>query len=149
MIIPCKQCHTRFKVPDRKITARWLKVRCSRCGHTFRIFPDSGADQGADPAPAAARPKGPDPFEAFGPDGASEMEKTPERGTAVSALLAKMEPSQGEDDFDVDVAGVDPASTEPAWNFPPAPVRPGAAGAAAVAWELETPEAPSAGAFAA
>ena len=149
MIIPCKQCHTRFKVPDRKITARGLKVRCSRCGHTFRIFPDSGAEQGADPAPAAARPKGPDPFEAFGPDGTSEMEKTPERGTAVSALLAKMEPSQGEEDFDVDVAGVESASTEPAWNFPPAPVRPGPAAAAGVAWEPEPPEAPSAAAFAA
>jgi predicted Zn finger-like uncharacterized protein len=149
VIIPCKQCHTRFKVPDRKVTARGLKVRCSRCGHTFRIFPDSGAGQGADPAPAAARPKGPDPFEAFGPDGSSEMEKTPERGTAVSALLAKMDPSQGEEDFDVDVSGVESASTEPAWNFPPAPVRPAPAGAAAVAWEPEPPEAPSAAAFAA
>jgi predicted Zn finger-like uncharacterized protein len=149
VIIPCKQCHTRFKVPDRKITARGLKVRCSRCGHTFRIFADSGAGQGADPAPAAARPKRPDPFEAFGPDGASEMEKTPERGNAVSALLAKMEPSQGEEDFDVDVAGVEPVSTEPAWNFPPAPVRPGPATAAAEAWEPEPANAPSAAAFAA
>jgi predicted Zn finger-like uncharacterized protein len=162
VIIPCKQCHTRFKVPDGKVTARGLKVRCSRCGHTFRIFPDSGTEQGADPAPAAARPKGPDPFEAFGPDGSSEMEKTPERGTAVSALLAKMEPSQGEEDFDVDVSGVESASTEPAWNFPPAPSRPGPAAAAAVAldadepepqtapaWEIETPGPPSPAAFAA
>ena len=147
MIIPCKQCHTRFKVPDRKVTARGLKVRCSRCGHTFRIFPDSGTEQGADPAPAAARPKGPDPFEAFGPDGASEMEKTPERGTAVSALLSKMDPAQSEEDFDVDVSGVEPSSTEPAWNFPPAPVRPVPAPAAAAAWE--PPQAPSAAAFAA
>jgi len=149
VIIPCKQCHTRFKVPDRKVTARGLKVRCSRCGHTFRIFPESGAGQGADPAPAAARPKGPDPFEAFGPDGSSEMEKTPERGNAVSALLAKMDPSPSEEDFDVDVSGVEPASTEPAWNFPPAPVRPDPAAGAAVAWEPQTPEAPSAAAFAA
>jgi len=149
VIIPCKQCHTRFKVPDGKVTARGLKVRCSRCGHTFRIFPESGAEQGADPAPAAARPKGPDPFEAFAPSGTSEMEKTPARGTTVSALLAKMDPSQGEEDFDVDVSGVEPASTEPAWNFPPAPSRPGATAAAAAAWELEPPEAPSAAAFAA
>jgi len=149
VIIPCKQCHTRFKVPDGKVTARGLKVRCSRCGHTFRIFPDSAGEQGADPAPAAARPKGPDPFEAFGPQGTSDMEKTPSRGTAVSALLAKMEPPQGEEDFDVDVSGVEPSSTEPAWNFPPAPSRPAPATAAAVAWKLEPSEAPTAAAFAA
>ncbi|HVP60674.1 MAG TPA: zinc-ribbon domain-containing protein, partial [Myxococcaceae bacterium] len=67
MIIACTQCHTRFKVPDGKVTARGLKVRCSRCGHTFRIYPDSGAEAGADATPAAARPRGPDPFPAFGP----------------------------------------------------------------------------------
>ena len=149
MIIPCKQCHTRFKVPDGKVTARGLKVRCSRCGHTFRIFPDSVGEQGGDPAPAAARPKGPDPFEAFGPQGISDMEKTPSRGTAVSALLARMEPPKGGEDFDVDVSGVEAASTEPAWNFPPAPSRPPPAAAAAVAWGLESAEAPSAAAFAA
>ena len=130
VIIPCTQCHTRFKVPDGKVTARGRKVRCSRCGHTFRIYPDSGAGQGSDPAPAAARPKGPDPFEAFGPEGTSEMEKTPARGTTVSALLAQMEPAPAGEDFDVDVSGVDPASTEPAWNFPPAPSRPAQAAVA-------------------
>ena len=143
MIIACTQCHTRFKVPDGKVTARGRKVRCSRCGHTFRIYPDSAAERGTDPAPAAARPKGPDPFVAFGPEGTSEMEKTPARGSTVSVLLARMDPAPAEEDFDVDVAGVEPASTEPAWNFPPAPSRPAAAAAAAVAWELEPPAAPA------
>jgi predicted Zn finger-like uncharacterized protein len=140
VIIACKQCHTRFKVPDKKVTARGLKVRCSRCGHTFRIYPDSAAERGDEPSPAAARPKGPDPFEAFGPDGTSEMEKTPARGTTVSELLAQMSPAPAEDDFEVDVAGVEPASTEPAWNFPPAPSRPSpAAAVAAVAVQPEPP----------
>ncbi|HUM12271.1 MAG TPA: zinc-ribbon domain-containing protein [Myxococcaceae bacterium] len=133
MIIACTQCHTRFKVPDGKVTARGLKVRCSRCGHTFRIYPDSSAERGAEPTPAAARPSGPDPFQAFGPDGTSDLEKTPARGTAVSALLARMAPHPEAEDFDVDVAGVEPASTEPAWNFPPAPSRPAPASAAALA----------------
>ncbi|MGZ5957960.1 MAG: zinc-ribbon domain-containing protein, partial [Myxococcaceae bacterium] len=61
MIIACRQCQTRFKVPDGKVTARGLKVRCSRCGHTFRIYPDSAAEPGTDPAPAAVRPRTPDP----------------------------------------------------------------------------------------
>ena len=126
MIIACKQCQTRFKVPDGKVTARGLKVRCSRCGHTFRAFPDSAAEAGEDPAPAAARPRTPDPFRAYGPEGASELEKTPARGTAVSALLAQMSPAAAAaqaEEFDVDVAGVDEPGTEPAWNFPPAPSR--------------------------
>lgn len=122
MIIACKQCQTRFKVPDGKVTARGLKVRCSRCGHTFRIYPDSAAEPGVDPAPAAVRPRTPDPFQAFGPEGTSDLEKTPARGTAVSALLAQMAPVPQADDFDVDVAGESPG-TEPAWNFPPAPSR--------------------------
>lgn len=122
MIIACTKCQTRFKVPDGKVTARGLKVRCSRCGHTFRIFPDSAAVSG-DPAPAALRPRGPDPFQIFGPEGTSDMEKTPARGTAVSALLAQMAPAPQGEDFDVDVAGVEAAGTEPAWNFPKAPSR--------------------------
>jgi len=142
VIIACKQCHTRFKVPDKKVTARGLKVRCSRCAHTFRIYPDSAAERGDDPSPAAARPRGPDPFEAFGPDGTSEMEKTPARGTTVSELLAQMSPAPAADDFEVDVAGVEPPSTEPAWNFPPAPARPAPVGAAAVALEAELPGPP-------
>jgi len=140
VIIACTQCHTRFKVPDGKVTARGLKVRCSRCGHTFRIYPDSGAEAGADATPAAARPRGPDPFPAFGPEGTSDMEKTPARGTAVSALLAQMAPPPEAEDFDVDVSGVEPPSTEPAWNFPPPPARPGqGSGAAAVAFQAEAP----------
>jgi len=143
VIIACTQCQTRFKVPDGKVTARGRKVRCSRCGHTFRIYPDSATERGDDPAPAAARPRGPDPFDAFAPDGTSEMEKTPARGSTVSALLKGMEPTPSGEDFDVDVSGVEAASTEPAWNFPPAPSRPAAGTAAAVAWELAPPDAPS------
>lgn len=121
MIVPCAQCHTRFKVPDGKVTARGLKVRCSRCGHTFRVFPEGSVEGAADLLPAAARPALPDPFKDFGPPGVSELEKTPPRGTAVSALLARMAPAPEAEDFDVDVAGEEAPSTEPAWNFPPAP----------------------------
>ena len=147
MIVACQQCHTRFKVPDGKVKARGLKVRCSRCHHTFRIYPDSASDRDGEAVAAAPRPKGPDPFEAFGPEGTSEMEKTPARGTTVSELLAQMSPSAAPatEDFDVDVSGEEQSSTEPAWNFPPAPARPaGPTAAAAVAHQPEparpTPE---------
>ncbi len=142
MIIACTQCHTRFKVPDGKVTARGLKVRCSRCGHTFRIYPDSAVEHGVAPTPAAARPSGPDPFQAFGPEGTSDMEKTPARGAAVSKLLAGMGPVREAEDFDVDVSGVEPPSTEPAWNFPPAPSRPALAAGAAVALQAQPADPP-------
>ena len=139
VIIACHQCHTRFKVPDGKVTARGLKVRCSRCHHTFRVYPDSASDRATEGTAAAPRPKGPDPFEAFGPQGTSDMEKTPARGTTVSALLAQMIPSDAAtEDFDVDVSGEEPASTEPAWNFPPPPARPALSSAAAAVAAGET-----------
>jgi predicted Zn finger-like uncharacterized protein len=126
LIVPCSQCHTRFKVPDHKVTARGTKVRCSRCGHTFRIFPEPAAPAG-------------DPFAAFGPKGTSEMEKTPARGTTVAELLAQMQPRAAADDFDVDDSGEAAPLPEPAWSFPPAP-SPRADGAAtAVAVDPEEP----------
>ena len=126
MIIPCSQCHTRFKVPDHKVTARGTKVRCSRCGHTFRIFPEPAAPAG-------------DPFAAFGPKGTSEMEKTPARGTTVSELLAQMQPKAAAEDFDVDDSGEAAPLPEPAWSFPPAPAPRAGGAATAVAVDPEEP----------
>jgi len=126
LIVPCSQCHTRFKVPDQKVTARGTKVRCSRCGHTFRIFPEP-------PAPAG------DPFADFGPKGTSEMEKTPARGTTVAELLAQMQPNAAGDDFDVDDSGEAAPVPEPAWSFPPAPAPRAGGAATAVAVDPEEP----------
>jgi predicted Zn finger-like uncharacterized protein len=55
MIVKCEQCQTRFKIPDDKVTEKGVKVRCTKCQHTFRVF--------ATPPPAAPA----DPFERFGP----------------------------------------------------------------------------------
>jgi predicted Zn finger-like uncharacterized protein len=38
MIITCEQCQTRFKIPDEKVKDRGVKVRCTRCQHTFRVY---------------------------------------------------------------------------------------------------------------
>lgn len=150
MIVPCPQCQTRFKVPDGKVTARGLKVRCSRCNHTFRVYPEAASERAAEHAPAAPRPSGPDPFLAFGPEGASDLEKTPARGTEVSALLAQMGPLPAVEDFDVDISAVEPSRTEPAWSVPAAPGRAAmGAGPAALAFQSQAApgEAPSDGLF--
>jgi predicted Zn finger-like uncharacterized protein len=69
MIVKCEQCQTRFKIPDEKVTERGVKVRCTKCQHTFRVAkePQQGATAPVPafaPAPAAAPAA--DPFAAFG-----------------------------------------------------------------------------------
>ena len=44
MIVKCDQCQTRFKIPDEKVTSKGVKVRCTKCQHTFRVKrPEEGA----------------------------------------------------------------------------------------------------------
>ena len=37
MEISCTQCDTGFNLPDKHITAKGAKLRCSKCGHVFRV----------------------------------------------------------------------------------------------------------------
>jgi predicted Zn finger-like uncharacterized protein len=63
MIIQCEKCTTKFRLDDSRVTDAGVRVRCSRCSHTFvvrRESPDGygdfdvmldgllGADDGAD-----------------------------------------------------------------------------------------------------
>jgi len=50
MIVECKSCHTRFKIGDDKVTARGVKVRCSRCKFTFLIRPGDDVARATDGA---------------------------------------------------------------------------------------------------
>lgn len=63
MIVKCEQCQTRFKIPDEKVTPKGVKVRCTRCGHTFRV---SSADQGPTQQVPSLQPGAADPFSRFG-----------------------------------------------------------------------------------
>jgi predicted Zn finger-like uncharacterized protein len=67
MIVKCEQCQTRFKIPDDKVTDKGVKVRCTKCSHTFRVTRDM--------AQPAAAPAGADPFAKFGapPEAAGEV----------------------------------------------------------------------------
>src|SRR5262245_10999385 len=71
MIVKCEQCQTRFKIPDDKVTEKGVKVRCTKCQHTFRV-----KKEGAAAAPAEA--PGADPFAKFGPvtSAAEHVEQT-------------------------------------------------------------------------
>lgn len=50
MIVKCEQCQTRFKIPDDKVTDKGVKVRCTKCGHTFRVTKDGSAATGSSPS---------------------------------------------------------------------------------------------------
>ena len=43
MIVECKQCQTRFRMADEKILPGGVKVRCSKCQHTFVVKRDKQA----------------------------------------------------------------------------------------------------------
>ena len=61
MIVKCENCQTRFKIPDEKVTEKGVKVRCTKCQHTFRVHrpPAEAAD--------AAPKKDVDPFAQYEP----------------------------------------------------------------------------------
>ena len=39
MIITCASCLTKFNLDDSRISAKGVKVRCSRCKHVFYVVP--------------------------------------------------------------------------------------------------------------
>src|SRR5687768_16065804 len=76
MIVKCDQCQSRFKITDEKVTEKGVKVRCTKCQHTFRVKRVGNEDVNEPAAAAAAPPppaQKPDPFAAFG-----EAPKVPE-----------------------------------------------------------------------
>jgi predicted Zn finger-like uncharacterized protein len=70
MIVKCEQCQTRFKIPDDKVTDKGVKVRCTKCGHTFRVTRDMAQPATTATVPALQAPPAPraapDPFARFG-----------------------------------------------------------------------------------
>lgn len=66
MIVKCEQCQTRFKIPDDKVTDKGVKVRCNKCGHTFRVTRDMAQPATSQQPAAAPPPLGADPFARFG-----------------------------------------------------------------------------------
>src|SRR5687768_7387579 len=70
MIVKCEQCQTRFKIPDEKVTEKGVKVRCTKCQHTFRVKRDGTLSATGQFAAVSAAPPDPkpvdDPFAKFG-----------------------------------------------------------------------------------
>ncbi|NMC73108.1 MAG: DUF3426 domain-containing protein [Geobacteraceae bacterium] len=45
MIIQCEKCRTRFKLDDSRVTESGVRVRCSRCGHTFAVKKEAPGEE--------------------------------------------------------------------------------------------------------
>jgi predicted Zn finger-like uncharacterized protein len=45
MIIQCEKCRTRFKLDDSRVTESGIRVRCSRCSHTFVVRREAPEDE--------------------------------------------------------------------------------------------------------
>lgn len=45
MIIQCEKCKTRFKLDDSRVTESGVRVRCSRCSHTFIVKRDTPEEE--------------------------------------------------------------------------------------------------------
>src|SRR4051794_10836582 len=93
MIVKCEQCQTRFKIPDDKVTDKGVKVRCTKCQHTFRVKRDgtsTGSGQVPAAAPVAAKPPDNDPFAKLGAGEPGSGEQT---RPAAYALGGPLQPS--------------------------------------------------------
>ena len=98
MVIQCSACQTRFRLADDKVKEEGTRVRCSRCGEIFTVFPAAPAPTEPEPVvanePPSPRP-GPSPSEkadSAAPDQGREsgnganFEETANPGGATSAF---------------------------------------------------------------
>jgi predicted Zn finger-like uncharacterized protein len=44
MVIQCPECGTKYNVPDDKARPEGTPVRCSKCKHVFKIFPEESVE---------------------------------------------------------------------------------------------------------
>ena len=55
MIVQCNKCQTKFRLPDKRMKPDGVKVRCSRCGHVFKVKSTEATDSAPPPMPELPR----------------------------------------------------------------------------------------------
>jgi predicted Zn finger-like uncharacterized protein len=123
MIVQCEQCHTKFRIPDDKVTDKGVKVRCTKCQHTFRVkrVGDQAQVEGSGPS-AATAPAAP----AWKPDAAvTEPRASAARVQPTSQDTLRSEAAGAPRQFDFDPSQLFGAELPPAPAFdrPPPPSR--------------------------
>ncbi|UCD86166.1 MAG: zinc-ribbon domain-containing protein [Deltaproteobacteria bacterium] len=95
MVVICEKCQTRFRLADDKISAKGVKVRCSKCQHTFVVKKAS-----AEPGGTSTPPSGGESVTSTPPG--PELPETPSMDdqaldTAISAALSGIMEGKGQD----------------------------------------------------
>lgn len=116
MIVKCEQCQTRFKIPDDKVTDKGVKVRCTKCSHTFRVTRDM-AQPATVTVPAIATPSAADPFARFGAPAQPPDAEVTRPGVFALGVEATKGPPRA-------VSAPPPPAYPPAPAYPAAPPRP-------------------------
>jgi predicted Zn finger-like uncharacterized protein len=91
MIVKCEQCQTRFKIPDEKVTEKGVKVRCTKCTHTFRVMKPVPARSGEATEASLDGPSA-DPFARFGSAAEPESAEVTRPGVFALGVEATREP---------------------------------------------------------
>jgi predicted Zn finger-like uncharacterized protein len=103
MELNCPQCAAHFAVPDGAIGPKGRKVKCAKCGHTWRQMP---AGPGT---PAAAEPSAAEtmPMEMAPRRGTDAAEPAAKRPVADALPMTSEPPAAADDDFEDPLAGLD------------------------------------------
>ncbi len=77
MRIACSRCQTNYEVPDEKLSRGAVKVRCSKCGHTFAVRTRPTSEESEPPFPTPDRGGSFAPSAGLGRAGGSDSEELP------------------------------------------------------------------------
>jgi predicted Zn finger-like uncharacterized protein len=77
MRIACSRCQTNYEVPDDKLSRGAVKVRCSKCGHTFAVRTRPTSEESEPPFPSLDQAGSSGPGAGLGRAGGSDSEEAP------------------------------------------------------------------------
>jgi len=89
--VECLGCQAPYQVDERRVPEKGLKMRCPKCGTTFKVEPPTQAASSSQaPAPEPESPRTaapPKPFTSSGPDPASKLGKPPAARDALARTM--------------------------------------------------------------
>ena len=85
MIIQCEQCKTRFKLDESRVKETGVRVRCSKCKHTFIVKKEVSEEE-------------PDFDVMLQSFGGLQSDEKPESETSVSETTKELPSFQGNED---------------------------------------------------
>jgi predicted Zn finger-like uncharacterized protein len=75
MQVACSRCRTRYKIPNEKLEAGPIKVRCKECDHIFGVRKKKSPQDTPAPQPPPVAVDVPSPDEGAGEEGGQEQEE--------------------------------------------------------------------------